>query len=37
MVRLPAKQTYDTVTQLNKEITEYVIINNLTITRKLFT
>jgi len=23
MVRLPAKQTVDTVTQLNKEITEY--------------
>ncbi len=25
MVRLPAKQTVDTVTQLNKEITEYGI------------
>lgn len=25
MVRLPAKQTFDTVTQLNKDKTEYVI------------
>ncbi len=28
MVRLPAKQTFDTVTHLNKDITEYVINKN---------
>ena len=34
MVRLPAKQTFDTVTHLNKDITEYVI--NKTITHHHF-